>query len=75
MVHGTIALLFIAIMLAHVYIGMSGVEGAFAGMREGRSTSIEHGSNAGSVSSANSRAFERDRSRIGAKFVHLSGNR
>src|SRR5215470_9451858 len=34
-VHGTIAMLFIAIMIAHVYIGTIGMEGAFEGMGEG----------------------------------------
>ncbi|HMA72322.1 MAG TPA: formate dehydrogenase subunit gamma [Xanthobacteraceae bacterium] len=33
--HGTIAMLFIAIMIAHVYIGTIGMEGAFEGMGEG----------------------------------------
>lgn len=34
-VHGTIAMLLIAIMLAHIYLGTTGMEGAFEGMGEG----------------------------------------
>jgi formate dehydrogenase subunit gamma len=34
-VHGTVAVLFVAIMLAHVYIGTIGMEGAFEAMGEG----------------------------------------
>jgi formate dehydrogenase subunit gamma len=35
MVHGTVAVLFIAVMIAHVYIGTIGEEGAFEAMGEG----------------------------------------
>jgi formate dehydrogenase subunit gamma len=35
MVHGTIAVLFIAVMIAHAYIGTIGMEGAFEGMWDG----------------------------------------
>ena len=35
MVHGTIAMLFIAAMIAHAYIGTIGMEGAFEAMGEG----------------------------------------
>jgi formate dehydrogenase subunit gamma len=35
MVHGTIALLFFAAMIAHIYIGTIGMEGAFEAMGEG----------------------------------------
>lgn len=35
MVHGTIALLFFAAMLGHIYIGTIGMEGAFEAMHEG----------------------------------------
>jgi formate dehydrogenase subunit gamma len=35
MVHGVIAALFVAVMLAHVYIGTIGMEGAFEGMWDG----------------------------------------
>jgi formate dehydrogenase subunit gamma len=44
-VHGIIAMLFIAIMLAHIYIGTIGMEGAFEGMGEGTvdlNWAIEH---------------------------------
>jgi len=34
-VHGTVAVLFIAAMLAHIYIGTIGMEGAFEAMAEG----------------------------------------
>jgi formate dehydrogenase subunit gamma len=34
-VHGVVALLFVAVMLAHIYIGTIGMEGAFEGMWEG----------------------------------------
>jgi formate dehydrogenase subunit gamma len=34
-VHGVIALLFVAAMLAHIYIGTMGMEGAFEGMWDG----------------------------------------
>lgn len=34
-VHGIIAMLFVAVMLAHIYIGSLGVEGAFEAMGEG----------------------------------------
>jgi formate dehydrogenase subunit gamma len=34
-VHGVIALLFIAVMIAHIYIGTLGMEGAFEGMWDG----------------------------------------
>jgi formate dehydrogenase subunit gamma len=34
-VHGVVAVLFIAVMLAHVYIGTIGMEGAFEAMAEG----------------------------------------
>jgi formate dehydrogenase subunit gamma len=34
-VHGIIAMLFIALILAHIYIGTLGMEGAFEGMGEG----------------------------------------
>jgi formate dehydrogenase subunit gamma len=34
-VHGTVAVLFIAVMLAHIYIGTIGTEGAFEAMGEG----------------------------------------
>jgi len=35
MVHGTVAVLFVAIMIAHVYIGTIGMEGAFEAMGSG----------------------------------------
>jgi formate dehydrogenase subunit gamma len=35
MAHGIVALLFIAVMIAHVYIGTIGMEGAFEGMWDG----------------------------------------
>lgn len=35
MVHATVAVLFIAAMLAHIYIGTIGMEGAFEAMGEG----------------------------------------
>ena len=35
MVHGTVAVLFVAMMIAHVYIGTIGMEGAFEAMGEG----------------------------------------
>lgn len=34
-IHGVVALLFIAVMLAHIYIGTIGMEGAFEGMWDG----------------------------------------
>jgi formate dehydrogenase subunit gamma len=34
-VHGTVAMLFVAAMLAHIYIGTIGMEGAFEAMGEG----------------------------------------
>jgi formate dehydrogenase subunit gamma len=35
MVHGIVALLFVAVMIAHAYIGTIGMEGAFEGMWDG----------------------------------------
>ena len=35
MVHGVVAVLFVAIMIAHIYIGTIGMEGAFEGMWDG----------------------------------------
>jgi len=35
MVHGIVAMLFIAVMLAHIYIGTIGMEGAFEAMGTG----------------------------------------
>ncbi len=35
MVHGIVAMLFIAVMLAHIYIGTIGMEGAFEAMGSG----------------------------------------
>ena len=35
MIHGIVAVLFIAVMLAHIYIGSIGMEGAFEAMGEG----------------------------------------
>jgi formate dehydrogenase subunit gamma len=35
MIHGTIAVLFVAVMLAHIYIGTIGMEGAFEAMGTG----------------------------------------
>ena len=35
MVHGVVAVLFVAIMFAHIYIGTIGMEGAFEGMWDG----------------------------------------
>jgi formate dehydrogenase subunit gamma len=35
MVHGTAGVLFVAVMLAHIYIGTIGMEGAFEGMWDG----------------------------------------
>jgi formate dehydrogenase subunit gamma len=35
MVHGTVAVLFVAVMVAHVYIGTIGMEGAFEAMWDG----------------------------------------
>ena len=34
-VHGVAAVLFVAVMLAHIYIGTIGMEGAFEGMWDG----------------------------------------
>jgi formate dehydrogenase subunit gamma len=34
-VHGVIAMLFIAVMIAHIYIGTIGMEGAFEAMETG----------------------------------------
>src|SRR6202042_224383 len=34
-IHGVVAVLFIAVMLAHIYIGTIGMEGAFEAMGEG----------------------------------------
>lgn len=34
-IHGVVAMVFVAIMLAHIYIGTIGMEGAFEGMGEG----------------------------------------
>ena len=39
-IHGIVAVLFIAAMLGHIYIGTIGMEGAFEAMGTGRSTSI-----------------------------------
>ena len=39
MVHGIVAMLFVALMLAHIYIGSIGMEGAFEAMGTGTSTS------------------------------------
>jgi formate dehydrogenase subunit gamma len=36
MIHGTVAVLFVAVMIAHVYIGTVGMEGAFEAMWDGR---------------------------------------
>jgi formate dehydrogenase subunit gamma len=36
MIHGTIAVLFVAVMIAHIYIGTIGMEGAFEAMGDGR---------------------------------------
>jgi formate dehydrogenase subunit gamma len=35
MVHGTVAVLFVAVMIAHAYIGTIGMQGAFEAMGEG----------------------------------------
>ena len=35
MVHAVVAMLFIAVMLGHIYIGTIGMEGAFEAMGEG----------------------------------------
>jgi formate dehydrogenase subunit gamma len=35
MIHGTVAVLFVAVMIAHVYIGTIGMEGAFEAMWDG----------------------------------------
>jgi formate dehydrogenase subunit gamma len=35
MVHGTVAVLFVAVMIAHVYLGTIGMQGAFEAMGEG----------------------------------------
>jgi len=35
MIHGTVAVLFVAVMIAHVYIGTIGMEGAFEAMGSG----------------------------------------
>jgi formate dehydrogenase subunit gamma len=35
-VHGVVSVLFVAIMLAHIYIGTLGMEGAFEAMGTGR---------------------------------------
>jgi formate dehydrogenase subunit gamma len=35
MIHGTVAVLFVAVMIAHAYIGTIGMEGAFEAMGEG----------------------------------------
>ena len=35
MIHGVVAVLFIAVMLGHIYIGTIGMEGAFEAMGEG----------------------------------------
>jgi formate dehydrogenase subunit gamma len=34
-VHGIVAVLFVAVMIAHIYIGTIGMEGAFEGMWDG----------------------------------------
>jgi formate dehydrogenase subunit gamma len=34
-VHGVVSLLFVAVMLAHIYIGTIGMQGAFEGMWDG----------------------------------------
>ncbi len=39
MVHGVVAVLFVAAMLGHIYIGTIGMEGAFEAMGAGTSTS------------------------------------
>ena len=36
MVHGTVAMLFVAVMIAHAYIGTIGMEGAFEAMWDGK---------------------------------------
>ena len=36
MVHGTVAMLFVAVMIAHVYIGTIGMQGAFEAMWDGK---------------------------------------
>jgi cytochrome b subunit of formate dehydrogenase len=41
MVHSVVAMLFIAVMLAHIYMGTIGMEGAFEPMGSGTSISIE----------------------------------
>ena len=38
-VHGVVSVIFVAVMLAHIYIGTIGMEGAFEAMGTGRSTS------------------------------------
>src|SRR5262249_33732300 len=35
MIHGTVAVLFVAVMIAHIYIGTIGMEGAFEAMGTG----------------------------------------
>jgi len=35
MIHGTVAVLFVAVMIAHAYIGTIGMEGAFEAMWDG----------------------------------------
>jgi len=35
MIHGTVAVLFVAVMIAHIYIGTIGMEGAFEAMGSG----------------------------------------
>jgi formate dehydrogenase subunit gamma len=36
MIHGTVAALFVAVMIAHIYIGTIGMEGAFEAMGDGK---------------------------------------
>jgi len=35
-IHGVVAVLFVAVMIAHIYIGTIGMQGAFEGMWDGR---------------------------------------
>ena len=86
-VHGAIAMLFIAIMVAHIYIGTIGMEGAFEGMGEGTvdlNWARQHhqlGRRGRTSSKTSPTALHGDHSRIGKEgapssdFVQCSRNR
>jgi formate dehydrogenase subunit gamma len=69
MVHGTVALLFVAVMLAHIYIGTIGMEGAFEAMGSGTvdiNWAREHHSLWLEEENAHAQADERPRSAVTA---------